>query len=71
MKLTHKDYELIRYLFLDVDWTPLEIADEIGLTFRQVCNHIEKHCLRKVDYKIARTVVKSTRAGIVQIPPCQ
>lgn len=71
MKLTFIHHEMIRYLFQDVEWTPLEIASELGLTFKQVCNHIDKHCLRRVAFAVAKDVVKATRAGIVQIPPCQ
>lgn len=51
--------------------SPLEISEELDLTFRQVCNYIDAACLRKPVYFIARNVVKATRAGIVQIPPCQ
>lgn len=70
MKLTFKDHEVIRYLFVDMDWTVLEIAEELGFTFRQICHHVEKHCLRKVPFAVAANITKATRAGIVQLPKC-
>jgi len=62
MKLLAHHKELINHLYT-VGWrSPLEIAEELGLTFRQVCNYIEAACLRKIITMVARDVRKATRA---------
>ena len=61
--------ELIRHCYA-AGSSPLEIAEELGLTFKQVCAFIDKAILKKPVYFIAVNVPKATRAGIVQIPPC-
>ena len=61
-KLSAADAERIRYLYTIPGWSPLEIAQELGLTFRQVCHFIDKHCLRPVQFMVARDVRKATRA---------
>lgn len=70
MKLLAYHKEQIAHCYA-AGFSPLEIAEELGLTFRQVCIYIDNACLRKPVYFIARDVVKATRADIVQIPPCQ
>lgn len=62
MKLLSTHKQQISYLYRIPGWSPLEIANELGLTFRQVCNFIDKICLRRMDIAIARDVIKATRA---------
>lgn len=62
MKLAAHHKQLVSYLYRVPGWSPLEIAEELGLTFRQVCNYIEAACLRKIITMVARDVRKATRA---------
>ena len=63
MKLLAHHKEMIAYLYAFGWSSPLEIAEELGLPFRQVCHHIESACLRKIISIVARNVEKATRAG--------
>ncbi len=60
---------MTEYLYTIPGWSPLEIADELGLTFRTVCNFIDTHCLRKLDCSVARKVRKATRADTYKPTP--
>lgn len=68
-KLLADQKRMISYLYQIPAWSPLEIAAELGLTFRQVCFYIDSHCLRKMDIAVARDVTKVTRADIYSVPP--
>ena len=58
--------QMIAHLYAVPGWSPLEIAEELGLTFKRVCREIDERCLRHVDFPIARKVRKATRADKVE-----
>ncbi len=64
MKLTAEHRQMIAYLYQIPEWSPLEIAQELGLTFRAVCGYIDRSQLRKIFYPIARDIRKATRASV-------
>lgn len=68
-KLLAQHKELITHLYR-CGWSPLEISNELGLTFLQVCRFLDKACIPKAVFFVARDVPKATRARIVQIPSC-
>ncbi len=63
MKLSSDHKQTIEYLYTIPGWSALEIANELGLTFRQVCSYIDLKCLRVVFYPIARGIERATRAN--------
>jgi hypothetical protein len=54
--------QMVAYLYQIPGFSPLEIAAELGLTFRQVCAEIDRRCLRKIDIAVAKGLRKATRA---------
>lgn len=70
MKLLAHHKEMITHLYVSGWSSPLEIAEELGLTFRQVCNYIDKACLRKIITMVARDVRKATRADSYEPKDC-
>lgn len=70
MKLLPHHKEMIAYLYTKGWCSPLEIADELGLTFRQVCGYIDRACLRNIIIHVARDVEKATRAGCYPAVDC-
>lgn len=63
MKLLSHHKEMIQYLFTKGWASPLEIAEEMGLTFKQVCGYIGRACLRNIIIHVAVGVEKATRAA--------
>ena len=71
MTLRREQANLIDYLYCCPRWSPLEIAEELGLTFRQVCNFIDRNCLRKMDIAVAKGIRKATRVDSYWVAPSQ
>lgn len=58
--MTDEDEELIQYL-LDLSWSPLEIAEQLQLSFLRVTNYMDKHNLGPRRFFIAVKIQKARK----------